>query len=115
MCRHLYPSLLATYQHLAVAASRHPQLGLVEDLLGNQALPLTASIVSSEYWLCPYVAAPAAGCLANAHLTAQGAAQLLVGLLLELTAAHPAAALPTSSAARGDPCLALRSAPAAIA
>jgi hypothetical protein len=99
--------MLATYQKLAAAAIMHPQLGLLEDLLGSQALPLTASIVSSSYWLCPHIAAPAAACWANTHLTAHSAAQLLVSMLLDLTAAPPAAALPASSALRGDLCLRL--------
>eukprot|EP00775_Hariotina_reticulata_P008895 gene8895-9072_t len=107
-CCHLYPAILAMFQKLAAAASMHPQLGLLENLLGNQALSLTSSIIISNYWLCPYVAAPAVSCTANASLTAHHAAQLLVSTLLDLTAAPPAAAPQASAAARGGPWLALR-------
>lgn len=47
---HLYPTVLAMYQLLAAAARHKPELGLLELLLGNQALAVAAAITGSNYW-----------------------------------------------------------------
>lgn len=74
---HLYPSMLSMYQQLARTATAKPELGLLELLLGNQALGVSAAVLGSNYWashqvgLFVYVfgCAVAASCSASSYMS----------------------------------------------
>lgn len=46
------------YEQLARAARAKPGLGLLELLLGNQALAVSAALLGSNYWTSPQVGVP---------------------------------------------------------